>query len=168
LITTPYNWSHPEHTVELTPDEAVELATLAGFHVTHVKGLWLCESPHTKKLCKFDEMGRFGTGSVSSRLQNAVDNPYQSFIWWIEARRSDRQPDSVAMARRMQEIWDVAWPQRCTRTLTIVGSEVDNGSHFQSHSEPGVLMYGPYLPIRKGVYDVELHLDMMWNSIWRL
>jgi hypothetical protein len=161
LITTQYNWSHPEHTVELTPEEAAELTKLAGFDITAIKGLWLCESLDSSKLLPFDQMSHSGKYSYSKRLSNAEHYPNQSFLWWIEARRSDREPDETKLKEAMKNIWDKAWPERCTRTLTIAGMLDSKANVFRSNGTPGVLMYGPYLPLRKGNYDITFKLKLL-------
>lgn len=160
LVTTKYNWSHPEHTVELTPDEAVELTTLAGFDVTTVKGLWLCESPDGNKLYPFSEMKHYGSDSFHRRISQSQNHPDQSFLWWVEARRARRTPDESSLRSKMTEIWDHAWPERCRRTLTIVGKLDETSGTFESRGEPGVLMYGPYLPLRKGTYSATFRIKL--------
>lgn len=160
LVTTKYNWSHPEHTVELTPDEAVELTTLAGFDVTTVKGLWLCESPASDKLYPFSEMKHYGRDSFHQRMSQSKDNPDKSFLWWVEARRARRAPNESELRLRMQQIWDKAWPERCQRTLTLAGKLVESTKSFRSDGNAGVLMYGPYLPLRKGSYTATFKLKL--------
>jgi SAM-dependent methyltransferase len=54
LITEPLVWSHPEHTVELTPEEARRLTELSGFEVIVVKGIWLCRDSRTGRMLPFD------------------------------------------------------------------------------------------------------------------
>ena len=41
-LTSAYQWSMGEHTIEFTPDEAADLLRLAGFEVVTMKGIWLC------------------------------------------------------------------------------------------------------------------------------
>src|SRR5690242_14554522 len=41
-VTQPLKWYYGQHTAELTVDEAVEIARLAGFGEARVRGLWLC------------------------------------------------------------------------------------------------------------------------------
>ena len=41
-LTADYQWSMGEHTIEFTPDEAIDLLALAGFDVVTMKGIWLC------------------------------------------------------------------------------------------------------------------------------
>ena len=161
LLTQQYDWSHPEHTVELTPDEAINLATISGFDVTNVKGLWLCESPNKQKLLPFAEMNRFGVWNLSRRISEAEHHPNHSFLWWIEARRSKRPPDEAQLRSEMRKIWDHAWPERCRRTISIVGKLNKDKDSFESNGKPGVLMYGPYLPLRKGSYSAEFELTLL-------
>ena len=47
LITKELGWSHPEDTIEFTPQETVQLATLSGFDITVMKGIWLSRDPET-------------------------------------------------------------------------------------------------------------------------
>lgn len=157
-ITRRCNWSHPEHTVELTPAEAVRMTTLAGFDVTAVKGLWLCESITRGELYPFAEMKAYGPRSVHVRMRDGAAHPEKSFLWWIESRKADRAPDEAGLRSLMATIWDEAWPERCRRTLTIVGEAVESATAFRSRGTPGVLMYGPYLPLRKGSYEATFRL----------
>ena len=164
-ITKLYNWSHPEHTVELTPQEATELATLAGFHVTEVKGLWLCKSQRTGKLFKFDDMSRYGEGGITHRLNAAQKHPDDSFLWWIEARKGKHLPNEVRLKERMKEIWNQNWPERCQRTISIVGKITGNNAAYESNGQAGVVMYGPYLPLRTGSYTVCLEMELLDGSL---
>ena len=150
-ITTQLNWSHPEHTVELTPTEAVELCELSGFDVEKVEGIWQCEDLESGEILPFEKMLRFGSKSMKSRMANGTQNPEQSFIWWVVATKSDRAPQKEALERRMSEIFALAWPERCDRTLTSCGVKTAQ-STFVSNGKPGVVMFGPYMPVRGGDY----------------
>lgn len=161
-ITSRLNWSHPEHTVELTPAEAVELAELSGFDVDRVEGLWLCEDPETKTILPFDKMLRFSKWSMKNRMHQALNDPDASFIWWVVATKS-RLPDVARLERRMAEIFSSAWPERCQRFLSIIGRKQDDG-YLASDGRGGVLLYGPYLPVRKGDYTATFKLRLPQNS----
>ena len=56
---------------------------------------------------------------------------------------------------------DHAWPERCRRTISIVGKLNKDKDSFESNGKPGVLMYGPYLPLRKGSYSAEFELMLL-------
>jgi hypothetical protein len=75
-----------------------------------VKGLWLRESTRSGRLLRFDDMPRRGDNPVTRRLQAAREHVDRSFLWWVEARKSSRRPDTARLRARMQEIWDSAWP----------------------------------------------------------
>ena len=78
-VTAGLNWSHPEHTIELTPAEAAELTTLAGFEVESVTGLWQCLD--NGRLLSYQP----GTESdLVVRTVQGLDAPDASFIWWLE------------------------------------------------------------------------------------
>lgn len=164
LLTARLNWSHPEHTVELTPREAVRMTELAGFRVTCVRGLWLCEDPASGALLPFAAMNRFGDWPMRERMRTGWDHPDSSFIWWVEARRENREPDEPAMKRLMQTIWDNAWPQRCRRMQTAIASAHDPADCYRSRGRAGVLMYGPYMPLRRGEYDVEFSVRFLASA----
>lgn len=155
-ITSELNWSHPEHTVELTVKETKNLCVLAGFDITKCVGIWLCKTPCTNQLLPFDQMTRLGKMSMKKRMRLGNLHPEKSFIWWIEARKSRRLPQVEKLQAAMGDIFSNAWPERCQRMQTLIGT-ID-GKWFKSNGSTGMLMYGPYMPLRKGSYKVTLHL----------
>lgn len=156
-ITSRLNWSHPEHTVELTVPEIKMLCGLAGFDVTRCVGVWLCEDPRNGRLLRFDEMSRFGASRMSRRIRLAEHHAESSFIWWVEARKSGRSPMDEELLSAMDDIFAEAWPERCRRMLTISADR--DGAWFDSRQRGGVVMYGPYMPLRAGSYAVTFHLQ---------
>lgn len=155
-ITSRLGWSHPEHTVEFTVPEIQRLCELAGFDVTCCAGIWLCEDPKTGRLLRFEEMARLGRLRMTQRSQLAESLPESSFIWWIEARKVDRKPQTEELRSAVDAIFSKAWPERCSRMQTIVGDQ--DGDWFDSRQREGVVMYGPYMPLRAGSYVVTFHL----------
>ena len=147
-------WSHPEHTVELTTAEAVEVTELAGFDVVTVKGIWLSRDPATGTVVPFQNPDD-ATLSLEERLVGGVARPEDAFLWWIEARRADRAPNPAGVTTRLTEIFDKAWPERITRNVVGVG-EVEtapDGDWVVCPPEtPGPLIFGPYMPLRAGRY----------------
>ncbi len=158
ILTAPLNWSHPEHTIELTHPEAVDLVHLAGFDVTASYGIWLCRDARTGKLLPFDPNQPAPGWSVTERLLVARDRPADSFIWWIEAARSARPPDVAAMDALMARLFRQHWPERVQRLIVLPG----HGSHPSPAGEwvesapgqAGFALHGPYMPLRAGKYRV--------------
>jgi hypothetical protein len=155
-------WSHPEHTVEATVEEAVELAELAGFSVTAVKGIWLDRDPATGGILPHAPTDA-GTLSVTERILGAVPHPQDAFIWWVEARRNNSPPDAAALSRRVHQIFANAWPERVGRMTTGAAKlhHLKQGS-WLSQIPTGFMspiLYGPYMPLPAGQYSCEFYLD---------
>ncbi len=157
LMTELLGWSHPEHTVELTPKEARALAELAGFDVVRLVGLWLCREPTTGRMMKFDPFGSEDQWSLIERVLAAESNPEDSFLYWLVARKArDPQPD--ALAAQMHSIFRTAWPERQRRFVSGVGAIIEEGGQRRvrtSPNESGALAFGPYMPLKAGRYRVE-------------
>lgn len=161
-ITEALGWSQPEHTVELTVEEAAQLIQHAGFDIEAVRGVWLTRDPKSGRLLPFVPTGD-EPFSVVERSMLATDLPEQSFIWWIEARRNAAAPDEAWLRRRMQAIFDEAWPQRIRRSMNHIGRRIDiDGSPWIdcAATEAGAALFGPYMPFRAGRYRVTFHFDV--------
>jgi SAM-dependent methyltransferase len=159
LMTAPLNWSHPEHTVEITPDEARHLATLAGFDVVNMKGIWVCRDAKTDRIMALDPNMPDDQWPTIERCLSAVDDPDNSFLWWMEARKSSREPDVAALTAEMDKIFSDAWPERSRRFVSAAGTRNPDNSGISSASgETGALVYGPYMPLRKGNHSATFEL----------
>ncbi|MES2972781.1 MAG: methyltransferase domain-containing protein [Pseudomonadota bacterium] len=156
LVTQKLCWSHPEHTVELTPDEARKLIEASGFDVTALRGMWRCSSG-AGTVVPLDRLESDGQWSVANRINDAFVNPDDSFSWWIEARKTDRAPDNAEVIRQITAVFSRAWPERVNRLLTLAGKRVAGG-WIESAGVPGVLMYGPYMPLPAGHYTAGFEL----------
>jgi SAM-dependent methyltransferase len=159
-ITARLGWSHPEHTIEFTPDEMCELLDLAGFDVTGKRGIWLCSDPKTGRLLSFDDFWSDGPAALARRITLAEQNLDSSFIWWLEARKSVRRPQTNKLRQRIGDIFAAAWPERVNRLKTLIGKEVlkEGGVWLDSQSRDGMLMFGPYMPLPAGDYSVRFSL----------
>jgi SAM-dependent methyltransferase len=155
-------WSMNEHTIELTPDEATELVGLAGFDVTSLRGVWLCRDPDTGAALPLDPYQWAVSGEeIVRRVQLAARHPDDAFIWWLEARRSERAPDADRLRARHADIFRVAWPERIRRLLTEVGERRHEDGRLVVAAPPGTrgyLLFGPYMPFAAGRYTVRFPL----------
>jgi hypothetical protein len=153
--TADLNWSHPEHTVETTPIEAVRLVTLAGFDVSAVHGMWLARDPATRRPLPLDPQASQGEWTVQRRLDQGRIDPDNAFLWWLEARRANRVSDKTGLRAEMQRIFDLAWPERMARTQSQIGRRISTSNGFAMRAEKnerGALMFGPYMPLSRGEY----------------
>jgi SAM-dependent methyltransferase len=157
-LTRPLNWSHPEHTVELTVPEIRRLLELAAFDVTKEAGLWLCRDPKTSRVLPFDPNVADPGWSVIERLVSARNQPEHSFIWWLEGCRSVREPDRAAIDALIASVYRVAWPERIQRLTVppgrLVEARADGDWIVVPLGDVGVVFYGPYMPLRAGRYRV--------------
>ena len=159
-IAARLGWSQPEHTVELNPEEMEVLLVMAGFSVERVTGLWLCEDPLSGALLPFDELSGEGRWPLQRRVAAAYNNPHSSFIWWIEARKQKNAPQIACLAARIGEIFRHAWPERLNRLKSATGAEIvhNNRAWYDSGGRQGMLLFGPYAPLRAGHHVVRLRL----------
>jgi len=158
-VTGPLGWSHPEHTIEFTPAEAAELVTLAGFDVTSVRGVWLCREPGTgEPLNLWDSPD---APELTRRTLLATDHPEDSFVWWLEATNTAREPDIEGLRRRHAEIFALAWPERQQRLKHVVGEQHQiDGDPVVSVpvGSAGAAMHGPDMPFAPGHYTATVWL----------
>jgi hypothetical protein len=102
-LTMALDWVHPDHTVEFTTHEIIELLELAGFADVAVRGVWLCYDRDRHRLLPWalpdlEDAPREWRGGA------AEDRPEDSLIWWAEARRADRAPSPEALRARVEAI----------------------------------------------------------------
>ncbi len=112
LVTEFLDWSHGGHTVELSLDEITELVSLAGFEIISTAGIW--RSDIDGRILQLEE-GLDESATFTRRISTAHDAPDQSFIWWLNARRTDRPPTNHGWSahegavRRALEHSDLPW-----------------------------------------------------------
>ena len=167
-LTAPMIWSHGEHTVELTVPEMEQLMCLAGFAVTKTVGIWLCRDPRSGRLLDFDITSEDSNWSAIERLLAAGTAPRDSFIWWMEGRRTSQRADRDGVAAHMTHIFARAWPERVQRLVVGVGCQIERrGRDSWVHSPDsgnGVVLFGPYMPLRAGRYRVDFDVDISQSA----
>lgn len=158
LVTEPLIWSHPEHTIEFTPDEARRLAEASGFSVTSMKGIWICRDPDSGRILPLDPNSNVPQWPAIERCTAAATKPDHSLIWWMEAKKTG-MPDPDKLSRAVQDMFDQAWPERSRRFLSIIGASRPDKSGFESSKgDSGVLVYGPYMPLKAGRHSATFAL----------
>ena len=146
--TEAIGWTQPEHTVEFTAAEARELLELAGFEVTRCAGLWSCRDRSGSWL-PFEASD---VADIVERSGHVEGDPEGSFVWWLEAQLVGA-PDRAALRRRVDEIYEVAWPERLNRWMTPLESDPD-GLVRSADSPQGPLFGGPNTPLPPGTHHV--------------
>lgn len=160
LMTARLNWSHPEHTIEFTPAEAANLAKLAGFDVVGMVGLWTCRDALTGRMLPFIPDPTDEKWSLVERVTAAQADPENSFIWWMTARKSGPAQPAKLQAE-IDTIFEAAWPERKERFVSGIGrkSTADGRTEIVAEKgEGGPMIYGPYMPLKKGHHYAEFRL----------
>jgi SAM-dependent methyltransferase len=158
-VTTAIGWEHPEHTVEFRPDEILELLRLAGFDQAQARGVYLCFDRDRNRF--FTLEGGSRTWSSERRAAEAAERPDDSFVWWVEAFRGDREPDSDRLLHRVETIYDGYRRQRFGSLKHSVGTLTGLGQDrvvAAGAGEAGHLIFGPFVPMRSGRWVARFHL----------
>ena len=163
-LAAAYRWSMGEHTVELTPDEASRLLTLAGFTVEHMKGLWLCRS-RDRLLALEPPASVLHPDGYTHRIALAAARPSDSFIWWAEARKV-ADPDVGGLRQTVSEIFDAAWAERVGRLKPDAGDPVSlpdgRPGVVMPRGRHGISMMGPFMAVPEGTYTFTV--EVAWRG----
>jgi hypothetical protein len=154
-------WTHPEHTLELTVEEAKTLINLAGFEVVLCKGIWLSRDRNGVPVALMPD----NEASAAERIVAGIDAPESSFIWWIEALRTERAPNVSQIRTFLSEIYKNAWPERLSRFSSNVGVKTKDGAFVTKYGEAGFILYGPYVPLRAGRYRAAMDIDVLGSGV---
>ncbi|TPW15752.1 MAG: type 11 methyltransferase [Acidimicrobiaceae bacterium] len=125
LITEPIAWRHPEHVIEVSPDEAKEILTLAGFDTVACRGIWLCRDDDSTILPLMPP-----GNDVDELLRRSVcagDAPDRSFCWWLEAEASSRIVDRNELTQHISSVFDRLWTMRVNRGAFTPGVDLSRG-----------------------------------------
>jgi SAM-dependent methyltransferase len=160
-VTQAIRWLHPEHTVEFTVDEIVELLELAGFGDIEVRGLVLgydVDRHHFLPIRDLDS----GIGR-QARAIRALDRPEDAFVWWAQATRSERQPDPAALSRRTRELFFRFRQNRFSQLPSLAGRveelPYDGRVIHTKRGESGTLVHGPHVPMPPGAWEAVFELQ---------
>lgn len=166
-ITYGINWYHPEHTMELTVSEIVELLQLAGFVDVKVKGHWLCYDRRRHRFLPLDPMYSENGWQYSNRIGENL--PVEDcFSWWVEAKKSDTSPNRNSLASKIAEIYQQYLPARHVMFQSIVGRITAKNDEIYVSSgigEEGYLSYGPYIPLAPGKYIVKYMVKCLEDDL---
>lgn len=153
LVTAKLGWDHPEHTVEFTVDEIRELLELAGFDGIRIRGVWICFDSAQGRVLPFEELGEVDGWDSTRRADEAEARPEDSFVWWAEATRGEREPNREELNRRVQEVYEIYRSHRLSRMHRTHGSVREAGARkvvTGRRGRAGHLLFGPYVPMRPG------------------
>ena len=157
-ITMSLRWSHREHIIEYTTTEILQILHLAGFDVVSIRGMWLCRS-NGKLLPLFSPKDR---SQMEMRIVDANERPEDSFSWWVESLRSERQCRRDELASRVGSICALNRPRQFCEFRRQIGRLTESGGLKRvvtARGEHGFIHYGPYLPFPTGHHELTFALS---------
>jgi SAM-dependent methyltransferase len=145
-------WVQPEHTIEISVAEATQLLELAGFRVEVVRALWNCRNRATGEWLPLIAPA----GEVREILDRAVTRADidDTFVWWIEARRTDTAGDANEVVRCVRELFELHWERRVNRGAYCVGWRDADGSWVVDGGSTGVIFRSQGFPLFEGTFGV--------------
>jgi len=161
-ITQELGYLQPQHVLELTVQDAIDLTEAAGFDIKSVDGIWDC-AIGLKRYPVADAV----TGDIEERRRTALEHPLSSFIWWIVARKARRvSPDLETVVQRI--VSRSFRPFVAARFRNAVGTiESFEGTETilrLSESDFGHALFGPYIPLRAGEFVAEFDVRKLGDG----
>jgi hypothetical protein len=155
-VTQAVRYTQPEHVLELTSSEIVDLVTLAGFGKINVSGIWSCRSAARSSGPWLDLAIPADAAQRDARCARADEDPEGSFIWWLVAEKVG--PVSPDLGVRVDDIFMRDYPgfvqSRFSSEVGVLWCTTGTGSILSlSRAEQGYAQYGPYVPLIAGEYS---------------
>jgi hypothetical protein len=161
-ITQELGYTQPQHVLELSVPDAIELVEAAGFTVMNVFGIWNCADG----LKRVDDIFSL-SGDIEEQRASARDNPHTSFIWWLVAQKTgcargdlERIVDKI-VARAFQPFVAARFRKGIGQVHSIEGTET---TIRLTAGEYGHAFYGPYIPLTPGVYTAEFDMKFLSDA----
>jgi len=166
-ITHGLHWFQPQHTFELTVNEIVEILDIAGFKDLKVKGIWLCYDRKKHTFLPLEPNSNTPGMTYQERIELSKERPEDSFVWWVEAHKSNQKPNKIKLQEKLNKIFSKEFHIRLSSLHHQIGSvhyEKNRKIISCSHKEKGALIHGPYIPLKKGTYKVDFFVKCDQNT----
>ena len=160
-VTTAIDWLHPEHTVEFTVDEAVELLEAAGFTDVEVRGGWLTYDRESHRFLALDALEETGPWPWRRRVEQAAGCPDDSFIWWAVGTKHDADPDAERVRQIVWRAFSAYRAFRFSRLRNEIGRLERSGDAVAvvtDAGQAGRLVVGPNVPMPPGGATAHFHI----------
>jgi SAM-dependent methyltransferase len=160
-VTKALDWNHPEHTVEFSVDEILDALRLAGFGGARVRGLWLCRDSENGRVLPLEAIEDGGPWPWRRRRDVGEERPDDAFVWWVEAKRAEMQPDREALTARVDAIYADYRRHRLSRFQHEVGNVHEEAGRRVVRAPKrakGHVLFGPFVPMPPGRWEARFRL----------
>jgi glycosyltransferase involved in cell wall biosynthesis/ubiquinone/menaquinone biosynthesis C-methylase UbiE len=165
-ISNRYGWRQPEHIHELTFSQICKLLKLSSFDIQETYGLVpknLFGKP-PQLVGKYLE-NAFQDKFYQEGIKNAInEEPNDSFIWWITARKNNNIIDKKILTDESQKIYNENQKSKYYVIYHQIGKIIEyNDAYYvnvNSSDAPGYALFGSYDFYPKGNYVVEYNLSL--------
>ena len=154
-IVNALKWNHPEHTVELTPDEAIALCGLAGFEVKRCVGHWLCAVDD--QMLALTDISSDGEWHAERRIAEGRVHPEHCFSWWIEAEKVSASADAVGIYNFARRLSQTQFDSRLAKLMQTLAPADDAARSAQGQA--AWLVFGPNAPLPPGRWLVRFTVE---------
>jgi SAM-dependent methyltransferase len=149
-ITSRIGWNHPQHVAEFQLASVIELLELVGFDVREAHGIYHVDFTSIEPERLF--FGYEDNRKERKSLRNARSKPDESFIFWVNAVKTDRKISpkfflraheifEEAFSRRLLRMQDGAWRLlRYEEELFVIEPETPSPSQMNLALPPGKCM----------------------------
>ena len=156
-MTEAIRWRQPEHTVEFSVDEVRSMLSFAGFEIEELRGVLLTHDRDTHTLLALEDERM----DWEQRARLGAERPEDSFVWWVVARRSERNCDEAALYELAGRVMDQFRARRLgdpTVSLPMTRAR-DIAPHVSAPAGfSGLLLHGPSFPLESGTWEAAVLL----------
>lgn len=158
-VTQEFGYTQPQHVLELTVTDVIELVEAAGFSVVSVNGIWNCMDGQRIRANPL-----VVTEDAYVRCAEAEYRPESAFIWWLLATKTGPVRSDLAdvIDRIVSRSFRPFAASRFRKGIGHVHSFEGTEAMIEvSPAEEGLVVYGPYVPLRAGSYRAEFDVRFL-------
>ncbi|MDR1922649.1 MAG: class I SAM-dependent methyltransferase [Candidatus Adiutrix sp.] len=155
-LTPQLNYTQPDHVAEFGLDEIERILGMTSFSVVNKKGLILMREYPGSAVWPLNSMTWQGKGGLLRRSMAGIGRPEDSFVWWVEARKEEAEPNRENVRHCVDALFDRAKKRRMNRLspgagVTMVQRDGEPPLIIGPPAgQPGCLWHGPNAPLLAG------------------
>ena len=158
-VTQDLGYTQPQHVLELSIPDAIDLAEAAGFNVISVDGIWDC-ADGLRRYANADGL----LGDIQKRRSEGRQKPETAFIWWIVAQKAGPAADTLEatvdriVERSFRPFVAARFRTEIGRVHSMEGTET---IIRVPQDRDGYALFGPYIPLQAGDYKADFDVKVL-------